>query len=522
MSISLQIGLDAIVSYRRLAYTPWHAIAEFVDNATQSYFDNKEELEDYITSQEDFPLQVIIEYQPENDLFRVTDNAMGMSYSELEHALHIAQPPINSSGRSKYGMGLKTAACWIGNEWSVRTKKLGETKEHFIIVDVIEIAKGNNNLPYECKDGLPIDTHYTIVEIRKHNRSFKGRTLYKIKQYLSSMYRQDFRDEILYLEWRGESLSWVEVDDRLLENYEGQKYKKSFEFSIGEDDKNRKKVFGWVGILRDGSRSNAGFSILHANRVIKGWPDSWRPASLYGTDQGSNDLVNQRLVGEIHLDDFDVSHTKDDIIWYGTQDEEVEQKLQETCGDYRRIAQEYRKSQRDERGPSEIETQTAVTELQKELISPEMADVIKMDPMLPEVLVEQVVKSVRELVTKVHKERFEAQINGLRIRGYIETDMSPQDPYVTIDSAKSNEVIIIVNAAHPHWNQLLGSRGVLNYLRHCTYDGIAEWQARHKTARIDPDTIKLLKDKLLRLAIDIERHTTFDSLDHDLIPDVST
>ena len=34
MAIQLIIGPDAITSYRRLAYSPWHAIAEFVDNST--------------------------------------------------------------------------------------------------------------------------------------------------------------------------------------------------------------------------------------------------------------------------------------------------------------------------------------------------------------------------------------------------------------------------------------------------------------------------------------------------------
>jgi hypothetical protein len=88
--------------------------------------------------------------------------------------------------------------------------------------------------------------------------------------------------------------------------------------------------------------------------------------------------------------------------------------------------------------------------------------------------------------------------------------MSPNDPYVTVDARRESEVIVIINQAHPHWNQLKGSEGVLNFFRHCTYDGIAEWQARAKASRIDPDTIKLLKDKLLRVPFDIEKHAGDD------------
>lgn len=42
------------------------------------------------------------------------------------------------------------------------------------------------------------------------------------------------------------------------------------------------------------------------------------------------------------------------------------------------------------------------------------------------------------------------------------------------------------------------------------YDAIAEWQARKKTSRIDPDTIKLLKDQLLRVSLEIERHAEIE------------
>ena len=45
---------------------------------------------------------------------------------------------------------------------------------------------------------------------------------------------------------------------------------------------------------------------------------------------------------------------------------------------------------------------------------------------------------------------------------------------------------------------------MLNYLRHCTYDGIAEWQARRNEAGLDPDIIKVLKDRMLRLPLEIE------------------
>jgi hypothetical protein len=64
--------------------------------------------------------------------------------------------------------------------------------------------------------------------------------------------------------------------------------------------------------------------------------------------------------------------------------------------------------------------------------------------------------------------------------------------------------IEVVNMTHPFLEQVSGSEGTLNYLRQCTYDAIAEWRARHKAANLDPDTIKWLKDGLMRLPSQID------------------
>jgi hypothetical protein len=257
MSLELQIGPEIIRSYRRLAYTPWHALAEFVDNSTQSYFNNQKELDKAFLPKKE-KLTVDIEYNKGKGWIIVTDNAMGMSYNELEHALHIALPPKITSGRSKYGMGLKTAACWLGNIWKVSTKRLGEPIEHTVVVDVEKIANGKEVLPHTERKGCPLDDHYTTITIFKLNREFHGRTLGKIKNFLSSMYREDFRKGILNLTWCGEVVTWEDDPGRFLCDKSGKPYKKPFDFLVGG-----KKVSGWVGILDHGSREDAGFSIFH-------------------------------------------------------------------------------------------------------------------------------------------------------------------------------------------------------------------------------------------------------------------
>ena len=503
MSIQLIIGPDAITSYRRLAYSPWHAIAEFVDNSTQSYFDNRDALDECMKNEDDKILTVSVAYD-KGTMLRVVDNAMGMSSDDLERALHVARPPVNTKGRSKYGMGMKTAACWMGDQWTIRTKKLGESVEHSVTVDVNKVAGEQPDSVVPTSTPKPADRHYTIVEIVALHRTFQGRTLGKIADFLRSMYRSDLRTGILSLRWRDQSLTWESVEDRLLVADDGTKYRKDFTFDV-----DGKTVRGWVGILAKGSRADAGFSVLQANRVVRGWPDSWRPSSLYGQFQGSNDLVNQRLVGEIHLDGFDVSHTKDNILWRGSQEDDVEEGLKAHCSDYRDFAKDRRKDDGDQRGPREVDIKAALEDLEKELTSPEMVDQINISAIPSPEMIDASKEKIITSVVDTRTATLQGMINStppIAWKIFLE-GMSSNDPYVVSDSTKAGDITVIVNCKHPYWiTQLAGTESVRDYLRQCVYDSVAEWQARAKASRIDSNTIKLLKDRLLRVPLEMESH----------------
>jgi hypothetical protein len=44
-TINIRPATSVYATYQRLSYKPWYAIAEFVDNSTQNYYDHKEELQ---------------------------------------------------------------------------------------------------------------------------------------------------------------------------------------------------------------------------------------------------------------------------------------------------------------------------------------------------------------------------------------------------------------------------------------------------------------------------------------------
>lgn len=509
--LEFKIENSVINSYKRLAYTPWHAIAEFIDNSTQSFFNNRPVLEKANRKLGLLrPLMIKIDYDSARGEFKLEDNAMGMSFPELSNALHVSKPPQNTSGRSQFGMGMKTAASWLGNRWTITTKKLGDPHEYFIEIDVNRIASGQNDLTYTIRtENVRLNSHYTIISVYEHNRKFHGRTLGKIEQYLRSMYRQDFRENILTLIWRDKELNWEEVDPRLVVDKNGNLMRKEFEFQVGIDsedpgDVKNKVVRGWMGVLAKGKRRDAGLTLFHSNRVIMGWPSTYRPEDIYGDER--NDLLNQRLLGELHLDDFLVSHTKDAIQWMGDQEEQIGKELGSRFADYIRFAKEHRKGGEDARGPSHQEKEIAVAELETELSSNELADAINLPPVLAQEMVDDAVDTVVTQVESNSQPRFIVTIGIIKVYLYLQSDMSINDKYLTVEAARDSEIIIIVNENHPHWYQIKGAEGVLNYLRHCVYDGIAEWQARKKQGTIDPDTIKVFKDSYLRIPMEIEKH----------------
>jgi hypothetical protein len=366
---------------------------------------------------------------------------------------------------------------------------------------VPRIARNDLTLPHEKQDAQPGE-HFTIVEIRKLHRTIAGRTVGKTKDYLRSLYRVDIREGRLVLKWNDKVLAWdSDVDSRLYRREDGRVAKKKFRFNIG-----KKQVTGWAGVLAKGSRKEAGFSVLQANRVITGWPDSYRPATLYGSQEGgSNDLVNQRLLGELFLRGFEVSHTKDQILFDGDDQERLELRLKRELAGLRHLALIYRKNgdQRVERATDE-QRDAALNQLEQEIESAEMRDFLRTYEIPSASLIKKANDSLKNAIVRKYKPDFKATINKLVVSLFLVKEMSPNDPYVLIESTESEtSVIVIINLAHPHWSQLTIDESIRNFIRHCAYDGVSEWKAYFATRKMEPDTIKLIKDNLLRIPMTI-------------------
>ncbi|MEM7153904.1 MAG: ATP-binding protein [Myxococcota bacterium] len=308
-----KVGMYA--AFARLNYKPWFALAEFVDNAVQSYLAHRSQLGEE-------PLQVDIRIDDTEIV--VSDRAAGIPWSQFPRAFSPSQPPPDPSGLSEFGLGMKAAACWFANTWSVRTSALGDPVERQIRFDVARITQaGIEHLEVEQRPA-PADSHYTIVTLSNPRVRLRTRTLSKIKAHLSSIYRILMEKGLVKLTVESaskkEQLSFSRRD--VLEapyfrepNEKPRIWKKTFHIDLGGE----KKITGWAALLEKGSASRAGLSVFRRDRLIQGSDDeAYRPLRLF---RSPNSYTYQRLIGELHVEGFDVSHTKDGIQWGGLEHE---------------------------------------------------------------------------------------------------------------------------------------------------------------------------------------------------------
>ncbi len=500
MAIKLHIGPEIIRSYKRLSYSPWYALAEFVDNSTQSYLSHKTELDAVIGNT---GLKIGITYNnAARGTLTITDNAMGMSGDELENALHIGKPPLDRSGRSEFGLGMKTAACWFGNYWTVRTKMLGESVAHSIEFNVEDVANNNLDLKHKTIKETP-DKHYTVITIQDLNQRIVGQTTRLTKEFLSSMYRVDIRENTIKLLWNCELLSWKSpLEDGNIHYNKGKPCHKEINFRV-----NKKSVKGWIAVLERGSREKAGFSIIRRGRVIKGSPETWKPQAIFGQYEGSNDLVNQRLVGEIVLDNFGVSHTKDDILWAEDEKTEVELELAKRSEKYIEIARSFRKRGSEGRWPSRKTIDDAVNMFDEELTSPKFNKIVKSNGSIP---VDLMLKSPEVMIKSAtgNKSDTSVTIDDFEINVFLSSETSDTDPYLGIDMITNNSLNVVINMNHPYVKDLRGSMGVLTHIKSCTYEGVAQWKASKSWNTDNPQVIRTVKDRLLRIGRMIDDEAT--------------
>ncbi|MEX2285374.1 MAG: ATP-binding protein [Gemmatimonadota bacterium] len=312
--INIRPGVSVLSVLSHLNYRPWFALSEFVDNAIQSHLRYREGL----AAADGVPLRVSINLNSA-DAGRITvrDNAAGISAADFPRAFRPAELPPDTTGLCEFGMGMKSAACWYSPIWHVRTSALGEPFERTVRFDIARIVQDNlEELDVEAT-AASLDSHFTEIVLEHLHHVPAGRTVGKIKEHLSEIYRIFTREGRLVLTFNGDELVYDEpevlVSPRFNVNHEPEGdeiiWRKDLNFDFGDD----LKATGFAALRKTGSTTHAGFSLFRRKRLIQGSADEkYRPTLIFGHP---NDYAYQRLFGELHIEGFEVSHTKDGFQW---------------------------------------------------------------------------------------------------------------------------------------------------------------------------------------------------------------
>lgn len=353
LNIQPQAGVIGVFS--RLNYKAWYAIGEFVDNSTQSFYSHQEELKQH--GVED--VEINIYYDAEQDILTITDTAFGMERDDFARAVKVDSPPENKSGRNEFGMGLKTAASWFGNIWSVQSTQYGSPNQYFTEINIPEMREKNINTVTIHRSQVDPSTHGTSIVIRDITKKIgSGRTKGKIVELLKSMYRRDLDTGVVHINYDGDPLYYEEYSCL---KFRDKVWRKPVDFSF-EFDGNPHHVVGFVGILaKGGGFDRAGFALFRRNRVVIGGDEyNYKPTEIFGQIQSQ---VSLRLFGELDLDDFPINQAKDGFVWDDGLEEAFLQALKPRIKDYIEIARISNKDREEEEARSknvsdEVQTQT--------------------------------------------------------------------------------------------------------------------------------------------------------------------
>ncbi len=328
-TVNIRPSVGYLSILQAINYRAWFAIAEFVDNSLQSYLQNKNQLRKIHGN--NFKLKIAI-YVSKSKI-QIIDNAGGIGEKDFSRAFRAAARPENRKGLSEFGMGMKTAACWFSKNWTVKTKPFGEKELKVVKWDIKNIVKDDLEELDVKKTPLPINQHYTDITLTDLNRSPQGQTIKKMKSHLASMYRCFIEKNEVEIRYNNEKLKYIKPEvleapyfrdvDEQKRNPKKVIWEKKFEFKYGDK---RRFAKGYANIRETASTKEAGFALFRRNRLIKGVGENegYRPLEIF---KAPNSFIFQRVFGEIHLDDEDVTHTKDDFQWTPEEEGEFLKKL---------------------------------------------------------------------------------------------------------------------------------------------------------------------------------------------------
>lgn len=314
MANNVSIATKPLVysAFRYINNKVWNALAEYVDNSFQSYEDHKDVLSELNPNGN---VKVTIDIDFDNGLITIEDNAFGITEDNYQRAFELANIPLDASGLNEFGMGMKVSSIWLCDVWQVETSAYGEYVKKTMRFDLKEVVdKQETELPV-IVEPADKDEHYTRITLSSLSLNRPTtRQLSYIRKHLASIYTKHIREGELTLIVNGETLVYHELKVLKAPYYKTPdgniiEWKQEFKFEAPNPKGGFYKAKGFIAILETMSTStDNGFLLFRRDRVIgTSYEDKYRPEFLCG-QVGSPRY--KRIFGEIYLEGFDVSFTK--------------------------------------------------------------------------------------------------------------------------------------------------------------------------------------------------------------------
>jgi hypothetical protein len=175
---------------------PYYMIAEFIDNSLSSWVENK------MTSD----LKIDVYHNYNNGILRISDNAFGMDKQQLGNSIQLYDEKVGNV-LSMFGVGMKKASFWFGEDLFISTKQDGMPgfKTNITLSDKIDTDEMKKQITWKISQDNEIRNTGTIVTIKNiykeklMNKRMINEVLHilslKYKRYLNKNVRIDFTIE---------------------------------------------------------------------------------------------------------------------------------------------------------------------------------------------------------------------------------------------------------------------------------------------------------------------------------------
>jgi len=228
----------------------------------------------------------------EDGMIQVKGNGKGMDGEALAWALKLGYSSKGGSDIGQFGLGLKTASTNLGRRFEIVTVPIGAEKGYRVRYDEKAFLKKNKWEVEVAEVDKPFE-HGTVITITDPKVSIYGGVKDTISLALGRTFRHFLKG--------GQVEIYVNAAPVLPFEWDLQEgYSQEINFDI-----NGKTVRGWFGLQKKASlKTGYGFELIRHNRIV-----------LQHAKLGFNAHPKLAwIVGELHLDEFQVVNNKTDFV----------------------------------------------------------------------------------------------------------------------------------------------------------------------------------------------------------------